>query len=479
MSEKITEKLPKEFTSEMKDILGKDYEKYISSLSESPVRGLRVNTNKISVNDFLNTFDLPLKKLGYGKDCFILESDDKIGNNAEHLAGLIYLQEPSSMLPVLSSGIDKENRPLKVLDLCAAPGGKTGQIATIISKDSIIFSNEIIRSRAEILYSNVERQGFKNVVILNEEPKNLADFEGYFDYVFVDAPCSGEGMFRKNPETIGEWNTGNVELCYQRQREILAVAEKLVAEDGKLIYSTCTFSKEEDEKIVEWFIENFGYEIQDVPDEIKKVTVPSTAKVDGGEFARKFYPFTGDGEGQFLCVFKKNIDEKPTEKLYKKKHFKNLNVIGRSDCNFVTEFMKNNMKKVYTYNDIYELGKTVFLAPVAFDEKLQTAIDFLKLISFGVKLGTIEKGRFEPNHNLFIALCDELKRKIELSDNGLKKYLHGEELDLSAKDNFSGETLTENLSDGYSVICYKGYAVGGGKILKGKVKNLYPKGLRV
>ena len=458
--------LPESYIEKMKSELGNNFEKYLESLIQKPVRGLRVNTRKISVEEFEKLTDLKIEKLNFSVDGYLLNQDDKIGNTPEHLAGLFYLQEPSSMVPVVASGIINEDRPLKVLDLCASPGGKTGQIASRISKDSILFSNEIVKSRSEFLYSNVERLGFENVVVLNEEPKNLLKFEGYFDYVFVDAPCSGEGMFRKNPETIGEWSLQNVEICKNRQMEILDIAEKLVCSGGKLIYSTCTFSKDEDENIVDWFVENKNFEIVDVSDEIKSVTVPSDAKSKNAEFARKFYPFSGDGEGQFVCVFK-NLDDTRNTTLYEKKHFKTINLVGHNGFGVFKEFMQEYMTENYTYKNIYEVGNNLFLTPKLFDKKIQTALDDLKFLTLGVKLGTIEKHRFEPNHNIFMALSEKFKEKIELTDEELKKYLHGEEL---GKD---------GVKKGYSVVTKNGYALGGTKVTNSRLKNLYPKGLRI
>ena len=280
--EKVSEMLSDDYKIQMKELLKENYEKYISSLDEQSVRGLRVNTQKISVDEFMKTnkLDAKFSPVKFSNDGFIFDTDKKIGLSDEHLSGLVYVQEPSSMLSVCASGIEKENRPLKILDLCASPGGKTSQIASRVSDDSIIFSNEIIKSRAEILQSNIERQGFKNVIVLNEEPKDLLVFKGFFDYVFVDAPCSGEGMFRKNPETISEWNKNNVVMCANRQKEILEIARRLVAEDGKLVYSTCTFNRQEDEEIVEWFLDSFDFELEDVDELIKNETIASSLNGD-------------------------------------------------------------------------------------------------------------------------------------------------------------------------------------------------------
>ena len=463
--EKITTKLPEEFLSEMKNSLGKDYQKYLTAIDEEPVRGLRVNTNRVDVADFIEKYGKPLEKIPFSTDGFVFESDEKIGNSPEHMTGLVYLQEPSSMLAVCSSGIETENRPLKVLDLCASPGGKSGQIASRISSDSVLFSNEIIASRAGVLNSNIERLGFKNVVVLNEKPENLLLFENYFDYVFVDAPCSGEGMFRKNPETIGEWSKDNVLMCASRQKEILEIAQRLVASGGKLVYSTCTFSKEEDEEIVEWFLNEFNYELVDVPQSVKDSTVASSAKIENPDFARKFYPFSGRGEGQFVAVFE-NLDDDRVNKLYTKKHFRAVNEIGRTWRNYVDAFLEENTTFKISRRP-FVVASNVFLVPENLELQVQTALDELKFVNLGVKMGSIEKERFEPNHNFFMAYHEYFNNKIELDDEQMKKYLHGEEI------------VTNINAKGYGVVTKGGYPLGGVKIVGSRLKNLYPKGLRV
>ena len=463
--EKITTKLPEAFLIKMKSCLDENFEKYMTAVDEEPVRGLRVNTSRISVEEFASKFSEEIEPVSFARDGFILKSDEKIGNSAEHLSGLVYLQEPSSMLAVCSSGIENEQRPLKVLDLCASPGGKSGQIAARISKDSVLFSNEIISSRAGILNSNIERLGFKNVIVLNEKPENLLVFENYFDYVFVDAPCSGEGMFRKNPETINEWSQENVLMCANRQKEILEVAQRLVAAGGKLVYSTCTYSQEEDEDIVEWMLENFNYQLVDVPETVKGSTVASVANVENAEFARKFLPFAGKGEGQFIAVFK-NLDDDRENKLYTKKHFRAVNEIGRTWRNLVDAFLEENTSFKITRRPLV-VSNNVYLIPENMEVKVQTALDELKFVNLGVKMGTIEKERFEPNHNFFMSYFEVFKNKIELDDEQIKKYLHGEE-------------LTVNINaKGYGVVTKNGYPLGGVKIVGGRLKNLYPKGLRV
>ena len=467
--EKVSEMLSEDYKNQMKDLLKENYEKYLTSLDEKSVRGLRVNTKKISVEEFMkiNNLDAEFLPVKFSDDGFIFETEKKIGLTDEHLSGLIYIQEPSSMFSVCSSGIEKENRPLKILDLCASPGGKTSQIASRVGEDSIIFSNEIIKSRAEILQSNIERQGFKNVIVLNEEPKDLLLFKGFFDYVLVDAPCSGEGMFRKNPETISEWSKNNVVMCANRQKEILEIASKLVADDGKLIYSTCTFNKQEDEGIVEWFLDNFDFELEDVDDSIKNETIASCLKGELSEKARKFLPFKSKGEGQFVAVFK-NLAEGEKNSLYSKKHGKCIVQIGQSENKLVLEFSSSALKENFSWKNLFVVGDNIFLAPTTFDGDIRTALESLKFVLVGVKIGSIQKNRFEPNHNLFMTHQELFKVQIELDDAELKKYLHGEEI-----------VKPEIKEKGYAVVTRNGFAIGGVKISNGRLKNLYPRGLRI
>ncbi len=467
--EDLFNRLPVEFVENLKNDLSKeDFEKYKRAINQSAVRGVRINKKRVNVEEFVKNSNLKLKPLSFCDDGFLLKSDEKLGNSSQHLSGAIYLQEPSSMLAVAASEIEKEEKPLKVLDLCASPGGKSSQIASRILEDSLLFSNEIIKSRAQVLFSNIERQGFRNVIVLNEEPKKLECFEGYFDYVFVDAPCSGEGMFRKNPETINEWSLENVKLSKNRQIEILQIATKLVKSGGKLVYSTCTLNCEEDEEIVEFLVHDCGFELVDVSDAIKFQTKSSKAKVENAEFARKFYNFSGDGEGQFVAVLKNNNDAAAGQ-IHSKKHFNSIFEVGRTDFKFVKEFFDKNLNlegKIFPI----QVGNNVFLPPKSFDSNLQTLLDSLKFISIGTKIGTIEKGRFEPNHNLFMAYDNLFKTKIELSDENLAKYLHGEEIMCD---------ITPQNSGIYVVLTKNDLPIGGGKLVGNKVKNLYPKGMRI
>lgn len=469
--EKNDLKLPVEFVQRLKTQLGEYFKKYEEAIKEPAVRGLRVNTKRIRTDDFEKLSGLSLESVPFEENGFVLKSAEKLGNTFFHQSGLFYLQEPSSMLAVAASEIEKEN-PQRVLDLCAAPGGKTGQIACKTNEDAIVFSNEIVSSRVGALYSNVERQGFENVIVLNEKPENLLVFENHFDMVFVDAPCSGEGMFRKNPETISEWSKENVEMCKARQQQILKVAEKLVKAGGKLIYSTCTFSEEEDEQIVEWFLRNFNFEICEVKKSILGTTESCNLPGKNGECARKFFPFSGNGEGQFVAVFK-NLDEEESrpEKMYARKHNKSVFEVGRSEKEIFKTWAKQNLQESFAEKlfdgKLIKVGDSLYALPKSLSDEEISMLDGLRFESLGVKLGHYEKGRFEPDHAMFMAFYKYFKIVADLDETLAAKYVHGEQINYS----FVGK--------GYAAVTFSGYPLGGAKLSDGKLKNLLPKGLRV
>ena len=231
--------LPKEFSERMKLLLKDDYELYLKALEEPAVRALRVNTAKISVDDFLKICPFDLKKIPYVSNGFYFDYD-RIGNHPFHHAGMFYVQEPGAMAPAECIDIDPE---WTILDMCAAPGGKSTQLKNKLGENGVLVSNEIIPSRCKILTGNIERLGLLNTVTTCMDSKKIASaFPKTFDLIMVDAPCSGEGMFRKDENAILEWSEENVKMCAERQKQILQIAEKLVAAGGKLVYSTCTFS---------------------------------------------------------------------------------------------------------------------------------------------------------------------------------------------------------------------------------------------
>lgn len=371
--------LPIDFTNRMKAILGEEYEKFEASYSEVPVRSFRVNTNKISEENFEKINLFGGKKIPYAENGFYF-SCDGIGNHPYHHAGMIYIQEPSAMAPVASVDIQPD---WNILDLCASPGGKSTQAATQ-NPDGVLVSNEIIPSRCKTLTGNIERMGFRNVITTCADAKKIASLYGeVFDLVIVDAPCSGEGMFRKDENAQNEWSVENVLHCAERQREILDEIKTTVKPGGLLLYSTCTFSLEENEKNVDWFLnENDNYELIDVKDCVKKYTTDGImfdgCKEKNISRCRRFYPHVAKGEGQFVALMRKTcgfgIEELPPNA---------LKDIPKNEQKIIFEFLDEtlksyNRKAVKKYKDNFVYFDSDFPVPNG-------------AFSCGVTIGSLQK----------------------------------------------------------------------------------------
>ena len=430
--------LPDEFNNRMKILLKNEYNDFINSFNEKPVKSIRVNTSKITVEEFIKISPFKLEKIPYTQDGFYVEYDG-LGNHPYHHAGLYYVQDPAAMMP--ANTINLENDFI-VLDLCAAPGGKSGQIGSKL-KDGILVANEINPARAKILFSNIERMGLTNTIILNNDSYTLSKkYKKTFDVIFIDAPCSGEGMFRKDSSAIKEWSLNKVLECAKIQKELL--------KNGRfIVYSTCTYSLEENELQITEFLDNYDYEIIDINENIRKYT--SSGYIDDNinpslKKAVRFYPHIFKGEGQFACVLKKKGN------LIKTK----------------LDFKTNDIIDKYIKSDI-----NIKLNTEIYDNKCYTKLPFdingLKIISSGVKLGEIKKDRFIYHHNFITAYGIFFKNKLNLSlnDPRLAKYLHGYEIE------------DENVSNGYGVILVNNYPLGLFKASNGRLKNHYPSGLRV
>lgn len=446
--------LPETFEQNMKNLLGSDFEKYEKSMKEKAKRGIRVNENFISVPLFKSIFPFSIRNLGVSENLFELQTDEKIGNTVFHHAGMIYIQEPSSMLA--SIVLDVQNGE-NVLDLCSAPGGKTGQILER-NKDGIVVSNEIVRKRANILFSNVERQGFKNSVVTSLSPEVLSELlPNFFDKILVDAPCSGEGMFRKEPETISEWNENLPLFNHERQLRILEEADKMLKSGGKLVYSTCTFNMEEDEKTVAIFAQRFGYDILPLPKNIQDVMTEGK-DVLGQETSKtgKCFPFDNFGEGQFVSLL-----QKKSENLNVSKTSKNKVVLpSKKELEIVKNFLKETISDV-DFN-FYKVGDNVCIG------KVKLPVLPFGVVSCGVIVGEVKKDRLEPAHQFFKAFGSQFKNKIELAndDKRVEQFLKGNEIECEAKN-------------GFVSVLISGVPLGGGKVVQGKLKNHYPKGLRI
>ncbi len=446
--------LPFEFAERMKNLLGKEYDDYIKSFDEPPVRAFRVNTDKISLSDFEKINILGSEKIPYVENGFYLEFD-KVGNHPYHHAGMIYVQEPAAMAPAECIDIQPD---WKILDMCAAPGGKSTQLKNKLGDTGILVSNEIISSRCKILTGNVERLGLLNTVTTCMDPKKLAGlFPDTFDMIMVDAPCSGEGMFRKEELAIKEWSTENVKMCVQRQTEILENATAALKNGGYIVYSTCTFSLEENEMMIDSFLQRHpDFELVPVTERVKQNSSDgilfSGCKCDNINFTRRFYPHKNKGEGQFAAVLHNTKERFDYPVKYKNENIKIPTDVFDFLDDALISYDKNN---VLMYN-----GNPVYFTP---DFKIEKGAAF----SCGVTIGEIRKNHIQPHHQFFMALGKNFKRKIELTADGemIKKYLHGEE-------------ISTDCDNGWAVVTVNGCTVGGAKVVSGRAKNHYPKGLR-
>ena len=446
--------LPREFTDRMKKILGEDYVAFEESLGEKNVRGLRVNTTKLSVEEFLSVTSLSLTGIDYADDGFIPDNTDGIGKTAEHHAGMFYVQDPGAMATVKALDIQAG---WKVLDACSAPGGKASQLASAIGESGIILANEYVPKRAKIIVSNFERLGIKNAVVTSLDTAKLREmYSSYFDLVLCDAPCSGEGMFRKYDEALTEWSEENVILCAKRQREILSNLAPTVKDGGYLLYSTCTYSKEENEEVIGDFLENHPeFNLMPVKEKLIKATADG---LDGLTESRRFYPHITKGEGQFIALMKKSENScKKSTILYKE----SLKQPSKEEIAVLKKFFSDNMSCDLS-GRIIKWGES--LALVSHDLPLPPYSVFMP----GVMLGEVKKGNFFPHHQLFSAYGREFRRRVDLKkdDPRTEKYLCGEEID------------TDIEKGGWCAVTYEGVPLGGGKISGGRVKNHYPKGLR-
>lgn len=455
--------LNEKFKARMKDILGTEYADFISALeTEDAVRGVRINTLKSSISDILADCPVELHPLSYSDDGFILRQGDGIGNTPEHHAGIFYVQDPGAMATANSLDIKEGWR---VLDLCASPGGKSGQAAAKIGDSGFILSNEYIPKRAKTVVSNFERLGIRCGMVTSLDTAEFPKmFSAFFDLVIADAPCSGEGMFRKSDEALADWSEDNIKLCAKRQEYILENASALVRAGGYLLYSTCTYAPEENEMIITEFLKRHtDYSLTKVTDALIEKTAPAIKFedrfIENIEFARRFYPHRAEGEGQFIALIRRSEDIPEKPKILYKDSAKPLT---KEEDGIVRDFFKKNLKSE-------PKGRAVKVGDGIVILSHDVPVPQKSVFSAGVLLGNIEKRILFPHHQFFSAYGDLFIRQEHLckGDARVEKYLRGEEID--AKD------FTDS---GYCSVIYRGASLGGGKASGGKIKNHYPKGLR-
>ena len=450
--------LDTKYTDRMKNLLREDFEKYMATFDDERETALHINRAKVKGDDF-SSLPYGCEKIPYTTDGFYF-SAEKPGNHPLHHAGMFYIQEPSAMAPV-SALEGKLPEGIKILDACASPGGKSSQAANFSPCKNIVVSNEIVPSRCKTLVGNIERLGLRNSLVLNSDTQFLAKkFPYEFALVICDAPCSGEGMLRKSEQAREEWSEENVRLCAQRQREILDNLAKCVDEGGYLLYSTCTFSTEENEENVTYFLENHpDFSLCETDEKFNGVTsegIKDFCQGFDGKKVRRFYPHISRGEGQFFALFKREGELVPSTEF------------SISDSS--RPLTKDEKKAVDEF-----LSKTVCesLNVRAYRDNLLVLCENMPVpdqhvFSCGVKLGEVKSGRVVPHHQFFSAYGDIFKIKVDLSSDSaeITKYLKGESFEVDSPN-------------GWAVVTCDGIPLGGAKIVDGYLKNHYPKGLRL
>lgn len=449
--------LPEQYLQRMKRMLGDEFEDFTEAYSREPVRSLRANRLKKG-QDIRNFFELT--PLSWCEAAYYYKEESFPGKHPLHEAGAYYIQEASAMLP---AGLLDIQGDLRVLDLCAAPGGKSTQIAAAMSGRGLLVSNEIIPKRAKVLSSNIERMGVSNAVVTNEAPDDLAArLPGFFDRILVDAPCSGEGMFRKNPEAIAEWREENIRVNAERQLDILDRADFMLSDGGRLVYSTCTFSPEEDEEVVIRFLQSHPwYELVEVPVHSGIEHGRSEWTETGDERVSRtlrIFPHRAGGEGHFAAVFQKNGEQARRSAGGSTAAFRKLPKGLRKEFDsFAGEVFKTRPE----FEELLLFGDTLCAVPGD-----MIPLRGLKAERVGLELGKLKSGRFMPAHAWAMAAEPGTLRSYEVRDIG------------EAAAYIRGEALRAEAERGYLAVTFAGYTLGWGKSDGRMIKNHYPKGLR-
>lgn len=461
--------LPKDFTDMMKSLLGPEFEQFDKSYEKERAAGLRFNPLKCSLPDFSEAVDFTLTPVPWAKEGFYYPLTERPGKHPFHEAGAYYIQEPSAMSAV--AALDPEPGDC-VLDLCSAPGGKSTQIAGRLNNTGLLVSNEIIKNRAQILSQNLERMGVRNFVCLNESSDSLSRrFPYFFDKILVDAPCSGEGMFKKEENATVEWSLDHVIMCAERQLEILENASVMLKPGGVMVYSTCTFNPRENEGVITEFLNahpEFSVEESPVsgffgpghpewaPDVKANPSVSMTSRL---------WPHLIDGEGHFVARLRKEgeltkgslktaalskADEKKLKEIY--------------DFLVDTVNVKEDVARELTENSApVSFGDNIYLLP-----RSVGTLSGLKVERPGLHVAVNKKNRLEPAHSLALALKpSDVKEYIKMDTATAAKYIAGETVncDMSVK--------------GWVLMTAGPFSLGFGKASNGVVKNHYPKGLRI
>ena len=510
--------LPREFEIKMKKLLGAEYEEFLASYDRPRNFGLRVNVDKISTEEFEKKAPFHLTKIPWTENGYYYEEQDMPARHPFYYAGLYYLQEPSAMTPASRLVSQPGDR---VLDLCAAPGGKATELGARLHGKGVLVANDISASRAKALLKNIEVFGIRNSFIVNEVPAKLAEnFPEFFDKILVDAPCSGEGMFRKDPAVAKVWDGNKPYECAKQQKEIITRAAQMLAPGGDLLYSTCTFSPEENEQVIQFLLDsredmeireikpfdgfapgrlNVAYEGWDSEESDNRKTGSADLKK-----CVRIWPHKMAGEGHFLALLHKRAPEEATGEQKDDRAVSNnsetmveehknqvqgdisdIKGIGKPETKALTEFFADVSMEI-NWKQVEVRKGQVYLVPEALG--VRKGLVFLRN---GLYLGEIRKDRFEPSQSFAMALKKkEYMAVIDLdySDMRVEKYLRGETLEVDdivernlqeAEEMGKAKAMKKRLEKGWQLVCVNGYPLGWGKLVNGTLKNKYHAGWRM
>lgn len=457
--------LPIEFENKMKAFLGNEWDDFLYSYDNNRFQALRFNTLKVQSPEermrILKVLGISSdKRVSWANEAYYFDENVRPGKHPYHEMGLYYIQEPSAMS---AAALLAPKPGMRVLDLCAAPGGKSTQLATYLGDSGLLVSNEINTQRSRILSQNIERIGIKNAIVTNEDSFVLAShFPGFFNAIQVDAPCSGEGMFRKLPEAIEQWSMENVAICAARQKEILDNAAVMLKPGGTIVYSTCTFSREENEDVIEYFLERHtDFTLEEM---------------------ERFWPHKVDGEGHFVAklVRRGSVDtgfksDRQTKKIKNNKNRKNETkpALTKENMKLLSEFLdetiSEDMAAWIKNSRLVMFGEQLYRLP-----DMEVDIKGLKVQRAGLHIGEFKKQRFEPSHSLALALkLNDAKNVVKLTCDNPQTigFFNGQSVMLS-------DEQAAECKKGWALVCVDGYTAGWGKVNGTQVKNHYPKGLR-
>ena len=445
--------LPQQLLETLVDIKGFNKEAF-ENIHESgeQITSIRINPLKISTPAISNIgrgLELAVPWTEYG---YYLATRPSFTFDPLFHAGVYYVQEASSMFleQALKQTVNL-SQPIKVLDLCAAPGGKSTHIHSLISKDSLLVSNEVIRSRANILKDNIIKWGCQNVMVTHNDPKDFTSLENYFDVIVVDAPCSGSGLFRRDADAIEEWSLNNVALCSQRQQRILADVWPALKKDGVLIYSTCSYSKEEDEDIASWLI-------NELPAVNCQLSIDADWNIVESGGGYRFWPDKIKGEGFFLACFRKTDGGQNSSFKTKKK----ADPATKQEKVILEKWLKKDELDLIKYKD------TVYAWPAHLANDFNMLLTNLRVIYSGTIIGEFFRDKLVPDHALAMSkLISGFIEATALSYDQAIEYLQKKDLHI------------EPQRKGWQLVSYEGYSLGWINALPNRINNYYPKELRI